>query len=642
MTTLRQVAIYARVSSEDQAERGTVQTQLDELERRLALEADVVIVERYVDENVSGMIAMENRPHGSRLVRDAAAGRFSEVWAYKIDRLGRREQDLFRLADLLERHGVGIMTVVEGAPRGITFGMHVLMSAHYRREFLRTTSGGIARAARDGRYTGGVVAYGYRCEGEREKARIVPDGTLVWDDHSAADVVRRIYRRVGIEAWSCRQVAEELNALAIPTHHELTGRGARGQRMRGVWRPGRVRNMVVNPVYRGDLLFGRRIDQRKPWTEKRGHEIVAARIEPLVAPELWQAAQETLARNRVCAKNARRVYPLKGVMRCATCGLTYVGSRGRDSVCWYRCNGQLVERGPHPGRCPNPSVRSDLIEEAVWADVERFLRDPGDILAELDGGREQEAARAITEADSVILERLIERLAERRRNVLHQAGLGKFSDADVDAELTAIAAEQTDAQRRVAALRSADKLVAPETFDLLSQLRRNLDAGLSGAERQEIVRHLVRIVVHPGEPTHGGRPRPRVVVEYRFPGVVETRTATDSSPPRAGSGRASLPRHPRVRSQSGLPRVAGEVPRGRRGRIPAARRGTGRRDGRGSPRRATSAAPHPRVRHRRPYGGAPGRAASSRSPGPVPPPPPRRSPLPPAPRRGRAAAAARG
>ena len=127
MITPRQVAIYARVSSEDQAERGTVQTQLDELERRLALEADVVIVERYVDENVSGMIPMEDRPHGSRLVRDASAGRFSEVWAYKIDRLGRREQDLFRLADLLERAGVGIMTVVEGAPRGITFGMHVLM-----------------------------------------------------------------------------------------------------------------------------------------------------------------------------------------------------------------------------------------------------------------------------------------------------------------------------------------------------------------------------------------------------------------------------------------------------------------------------------------------------------------------------------
>jgi site-specific DNA recombinase len=524
VTTPRRVAIYARVSSEDQAERGTVGTQLDELERRLVLEADVVIVERYVDENVSGMISMEDRQHGSRLLRDAAAGRFSEVWAFKIDRLGRREQDLFRLADFLERNGVGIMTVAEGAPRGITFGMHVLMSAHYRREFMRTTSAGIARTARDGRYTGGVVAYGYRSEGEKEKARIVPDATLVWEDQSAADVVRRIYRWLGVEAWSCRQVAEELNVLGVPTHYARTGRGVRGIRTRGIWLPGRVRNMVVNPVYKGDLLFGRRIDQRKPWTEKRGHEIVAARIEPLVAPELWQATQETLARNRVCAKNARRVYPLRGVMRCATCGLTYVGSRGRNSVCWYRCNGQLVERGPHRGRCPNPSVRSDLIEEAVWADVERFLRDPGDILAELDGGSEQEAARAITEADSVILERLIERLAERRRNVLHQAGLGKFSDADVDAELTAIAAEQVAAERRMGALRPADELVAPETVDLLGQLRRHLDAGLSDAERQEIVRHLVRIVVHPGEPTPGGRTRPRVVVEYRFPGVVETRT----------------------------------------------------------------------------------------------------------------------
>ena len=577
MITPRRVAIYARVSSEDQAERGTVQTQLDELERRLVLEADVVIVERYVDENVSGMIPMEDRQHGSRLFRDAAAGLFSEVWAFKIDRLGRREQDLFRLADFLDRQGVGIMTVAEGAPRGITFGMHVLMSAHYRREFMRTTSAGIARTARDGRYTGGVVAYGYRCEGEKERAQIVPDDTLVWEDQSAADVVRRIYRRLGIEAWSCRQVAEELNVLGVPTHYARTGRGVRGHLTRGLWRPGRVRNMVVNPVYKGALLYGSRIDQRKPWTEKRGHDVIAAKIKPLVEPELWEAAQETLARNRVCAKNTRRVYPLKGVMRCATCGLTYVGSRGRDSVSWYRCNGQLIERGPHPGRCPNPSVRSDLIEDAVWADVERFLRNPGDILAELDGRREQEAARAITEADSVILERLIERLAERRRNVLHQAGLGKFSDADVDAELTAIAAEQVAAERRMGALRPADELVAPETVDLLGQLRRHLDAGLSDAERQEIVRHLVRIVVHPGEPTPGGRTRPRVVVEYRFPGVVETRTGKGSSRRQAGSGPASPPRRSRARSRLGLPRAAGGWPPGPRDRTPVARRGTARR-----------------------------------------------------------------
>ena len=92
-----------------------------------------------------------------------------------------------------------------------------------------------------------------------------------------------------------------------------------------------------------------------------------------------------------------------------------------------------------------------------------------------------------------------------------------------------------DAERRIAALCPADEVVAPETIDLLGKLRRHLDAGLSDAERQEIVRHLVRIVVHPGEPTHGGRTRPRVVVEYRFPGVVETRTGTGSWPPRAGS-----------------------------------------------------------------------------------------------------------
>jgi site-specific DNA recombinase len=82
VTGLRRIATYERVSSEDQRERETIKTQRDALDRRLASEPDVALVDRYVDEAVSGSKGVAERSDGGRLLRDAEAGRFNELWVY--------------------------------------------------------------------------------------------------------------------------------------------------------------------------------------------------------------------------------------------------------------------------------------------------------------------------------------------------------------------------------------------------------------------------------------------------------------------------------------------------------------------------------------------------------------------------------
>lgn len=65
--------------------------------------------------------------------------------------------------------------------------------------------------------------------------------------------------------------------------------------------------------------------------------------------------------------------------------------------------------------------------------------------------------------------------------------------------------------------------------------RARLEAGLTIEARQEIVRLLVgQIVIH-GETSSDGARSTRAVVEYRFPGAVQTDTGTGSSPRQAGS-----------------------------------------------------------------------------------------------------------
>jgi site-specific DNA recombinase len=533
---VRRVATYERVSSEDQRERETIKTQRDALDRRFASEPAVILVDRYVDEAVSGSKGVADRPDGGRLLRDAEVGRFNELWVYRLDRLGRDLVDMAIVGRRLRQLRIRLVSLVEGEPDPFMFDIQAALAENEKRIFRQRTADGMNRAAREGRYTGGIIAFGLRVEGTREAARLVPDETILWADQSAAGLVRWIYERLGIERWSCRRIAHELNARGVPTHYARDGRmvrvrGERKKHTQGVWRPGRIRNLVVNPVYRGEIQYGRRTKN-----QTGGRDVISATVEALVSPALWHAAQGALAENRAIPKNTRRRYLLRGIIRCGICGLTYVGSRGRAEVGWYRCTGQLVERGPIPGRCWGQSVRTDAIEPQVWADIERWLRDPGDILDELDGHAEREAQDALAEIQSITLGRALGALEAQRKQALALNIRGRLPDVELDAELVRISEERSELERRVTALEPSRSDVPLESgIDLLEEVRSRLDAGLTDVQRQEVIRLLCRIVVHTELPAEGRKKSARAAVEYRFPGVVETRTATGSSRPPAGT-----------------------------------------------------------------------------------------------------------
>lgn len=579
----KRVAIYLRVSSDDQAERGTIATQAAELDRWLVSEPDVQVVDSFSDEGVSGTIPLAERPAGRRLVALVEAGRVDEVWVYKFDRLGRDMPDMAAIVRAFERRGVGLRSRLEGWPGLLGYDIYAAVADHARRDFLRVTSNGLDEAARKGRYTGGIVPFGYRVEGSRETARLVPDREPFWHDRSAADLMVQIYTWLGLEGWSCRRVAGELNTLGVPTHYardaRLVKRDNRQQRTQGVWRAGRIRNMVVNPVYRGELQFGRRIDQRSERTVKRGHEIISASVAPLVSPELWQAAQDTLRANRAIPRNTHRRYLLRGAVRCGIDGLAYVGTRGRGDVAWYRCNGQIVERGPIPGRCWGQSIRADRLEPLIWGDIEAWLRNPGDVLAELEA-EAADPADTTAMVDGTLLARRLELLADERARAIRLAVSGVLPEDDLRSELDRIDAERRVNEARIAEIEaSAAELLDPAAGDLAGVIRGRLDAGLSDEDRATIVRLLAHVVIDT-QTGPDGKKRATARIEYRFPiadeGVVGTRTGTDSSPRPTGSARGRSSPGPRARSRRGLPRVAAAAPPGLAVRIPQVRRGRGR------------------------------------------------------------------
>ncbi len=524
---IRRVAIYARVSSDSQKERKTILAQLADLERHLAADPNIVIVRRYVDDGVSGPIPLRERPAGRRLLADAERGLFDEVWMFKVDRLGRDDVDPLVVRRELERLGVRLLALHENLENPLEFAIRVAFAAEERRQFLVRTGAGMRLAAENGRYCGGIVPIGFKVDGFKQTARLVPSDVTIWGDWTEADLVRHIYRRLAVDHWSCRRVSDELNDLRVPTAYQKDGREVaprKGERRRvtqGKWRSGRIRNLVINPVYKGLLQYGRR--------SSKVREVIVAKIEGLISEEIWNAAQESLAKNRIVAKNTNRVYLLRSIIKCGVCGLTYSGYWDRGRV-RYKCNGALVERGPIEGRCANRSFYGHLLEDIVWADIEAWLRNPGDILDELASETVGSSAAAAAEADILTLEKVLQSFKGQRDRILDLYRREVITSDDLEGQLRKIAAEQKGVESRLAALtEEVDDAPEPISSDLLEEIRARF-GGLDDAGRQQIVSLLVNRIVIRTEEVEGDK---RVIasVEYRFPGVVNSSRGRGSSPP---------------------------------------------------------------------------------------------------------------
>src|SRR5438045_1188290 len=121
LPAVTRVACYARVSTEDQAERQTIDAQTDFLRRYCELHG-LTIASFYVDDGISGTVPLEDRPEGRRLLQDAEGGTFSVVLVYRLDRLGRSLKALMSAHDRLDAAGVAIRSGTEPFDTTSPFG----------------------------------------------------------------------------------------------------------------------------------------------------------------------------------------------------------------------------------------------------------------------------------------------------------------------------------------------------------------------------------------------------------------------------------------------------------------------------------------------------------------------------------------
>ncbi|MEC0169855.1 recombinase family protein [Paenibacillus graminis] len=546
----KDVAVYARVSSDDQQERETIENQIEFAQKYCELHK-MNIVGWYKDDGVTGTIGLDQREDGKRLLEDAKTGRFKIVLIYNMKRLGRKARVTLDAIYQLEEHGVKIKSMTEPFDTGDPMGRFIITVLAGQAEFDRDTLldtlwHGANRHARLGKWLGGIVPYGYRVNSERF-LEVNEEPLPGKPDLSEASIIRLMYHLVANEKMSTVKVADYFNSLRIPPSYVVHGRkvknGKRKENTAGVWSPSRIRNMIVNPTYKGIHEYGKRATRER--------ELIVREVASIVSVETWERAQQALRDNQIEAfRNQTRFYLLRGIIKCGCCGLTYYGGAfngpKRKQKAYYMCGGKTAYKGPLQGKCYSKNIPAEWIEDLVWQECLRFIKNPGEALKELETGidtRKTYKAKYIEEK-SMILKRIHEKEPERQ-SILSLYRQKMIKAIDVEKQLQDILLETEALEHRAKEL---DKLMAAEQdlayqFDtaeeLLSDLRTKIESDITFETKREIVKILVdEIIVETIEPLEGGRKKAIVNIRYSFNksrGVLHT--GMDSSNKRVKAAR---------------------------------------------------------------------------------------------------------
>jgi len=105
------IAIYIRVSTEDQAKEGySLEVQREYLES-FAKREGLEVFKVYQDDGISGYST--ERPALRELLKETKGRKFDLVLVYKIDRFSRNLKDLLNLVDELSSSGIGFKSATE-------------------------------------------------------------------------------------------------------------------------------------------------------------------------------------------------------------------------------------------------------------------------------------------------------------------------------------------------------------------------------------------------------------------------------------------------------------------------------------------------------------------------------------------------
>ncbi len=364
----KKAAIYARVSTDDQADKGySLPSQLDGC-RQYIDQLGYSIVAEFKEDN-SGAIPVADRPQGKRLAEMVKFREVDAVVVHQVDRLSRDIVDLLATVRNWLRAGVEVYALDVGkieSELDIVLVIKGWQGSDERKKIRERSMRGKRAKARTGRVVGTRAPYGY--DHIRDENGKVVNFTPLEEEAKIVQLIYQwyVYGDESGQRLSAGGVAKRLSEMRIPTPGE-TNSGYHRSRGSGMWHAYTVLSVIERETYAGIWRFGVRIGPTR--NERPKEEWIEVEVPPLVDRETWEAAQELRGQNKLFSRrNKQHDYLLSGLIRCV-CGRAMSGEFFSDHqyyTCTWRNNhhSHLEER-----TCWARSVRADAIEADVWDSI---------------------------------------------------------------------------------------------------------------------------------------------------------------------------------------------------------------------------------------------------------------------------------
>lgn len=504
-------ALYARVSTEEQAKEGfSIDAQLNILSA-WAIVKGYQVADRYVDDGYSAKNL--NRPAVQRLLEDCRAGAIDAVVVWRLDRLSRSLRDTLTVVeDVFRAKSIEFISTTESIDTTTTSGrlmLNILASfAQNEREVneerVRTVSLDLARQCV---HMGGTPPYGYS---------VGPDRRYLINETEAPAVRMLFQLRADGEGYG-----EIITALTNAGYRTRTGK---------VFAKNALHDMLKNEKYAGVYIYNRaaaanRDGTRNNHASKSPNEIIRIPdgMPAIISRPLFEVVQQRMQADRHAAGayRAKRIYIASGLVHCAVCGskmtIDNVG-RNRDGSYQmsYQCRNKCVRR-----------IRYEKMDEHIFDFFDEMIADPAIIAraAEIASENAEHEADDIRACAIAAGQRMQEIESKISSIVAFIASAGAAAPASLADELRALEAQRESCRYDATIVSNKTKTASAE--DVLKHLTaladlRHADPAIQRTAIRRTIRGIrvnndtiwIDILAEPPDSalTGGGEPKPIITL----------------------------------------------------------------------------------------------------------------------------------
>lgn len=370
----KKIALYSRVSTSEQSERGySIHEQEQVLIKEVLKHFPGYEYQTYTDSGISGK-NIQDRPAMKQLLDDVKANKIEMVLSWKLNRISRSMRDVFNIIHDFKEHGVGYKSISENIDTSeysgeILVTMFGLIGSIERQTLISNVKMSMNAKARQGEaITGRVLGYKLALNPLTQKNELVID-------KYEANIVKEIFDLYLNHDKGLKAITTILNQKGYRTinHKPFSVFG--------------VKYILNNPVYKGFVRF----NNYQNWSAKRrsgksGENdviLVKGKHEAIINEEMFDQVHEKLVAKSF--KPGRPIggdFYLRGLIKCPECGnnmvcrRTYYNtkkSKERTIKRYYICS--LFNRSGSAA-CHSNSIKAEVVEAVIHKHLNIILSQP--------------------------------------------------------------------------------------------------------------------------------------------------------------------------------------------------------------------------------------------------------------------------